>query len=106
VAVLANSPSAEQREMAAHTLGAFDRWGDMTVVQGLITAARRDSVPQVRAASVRALGRMSNRSAAVLSAVHALRGDPDPLVRSEAERAYKILSQPEAAPSNARASVR
>jgi hypothetical protein len=106
VAILATSPSAEQREFAAHTLGAFDRWADQTVIHSLVTAARRDQVPQVRAASVRALGRMSNRSALVLSTVHAMRGDPDPLVRSEAERAYKVLTQPETNASNARAEVR
>ncbi len=106
VCVLSTSPSAELREMAAHTLAALDRSADPEVARGLINAARGDTAPNVRAASIRALARMNNRTAPVLAVVQTLKNDADPLVRYEAERAYRILTQTETTPASTRLSLK
>ena len=90
--VLSKAPSAEEREMAAHTLGALDGPIDPAVIEGLLTAARRDQSPVVRAASIRALARLNIRTAPVLSTMLKLWNDPNALIRAEAERAYRLLT--------------
>jgi HEAT repeat protein len=103
---LSSSPSAEKREMAALYLGSYSRSGDMSVLHGLMNAALGDAVPSVRSASLRALIQLNNRSAPVLTIVQAMRNDDDPLVRSEADRAFKILTQTEITATNTRNGVR
>ena len=93
LANLASSPAVEERKMAALYLAAFTHSNDLTIIQGLMNAALGDAAPSVRAASIQALIRLNNRSAPVLTTVQALRSDADPLVRSAAERAYRILTQ-------------
>ncbi len=92
IAVLHDSIDPEERETAAATLGACDGWSNPKVVQALVEAARSDAAPLVRAASLRSLTRMNVRTLPVATVAQALKTDPDPRVRTEAEQVIKQIS--------------
>jgi hypothetical protein len=74
-----------RREMAAEGLSAMDWQTHPEVVSALVQAAREDPAATVRAACVRCLARMNVRTDPVMSALQALKADPDPRVRHELE---------------------
>ncbi len=92
IGVLRDSIQPEERAKAADVLGACDGWANPGVVQALIEAARSDADPPVRAACLRSLSRMNVRTLPVATIAQALRTDPDPHVRTEAEQVLKQVS--------------
>jgi hypothetical protein len=92
---LRDSIYPSQRELAAGRLASLDWRAHGDAVQALATAAREDPAPMVRAACVRALGRMRCNTAPVLSTLQALKTDGDPRVLHEVEQALAVLA-PEA----------
>jgi hypothetical protein len=80
-----------RRQVAAETLSTSDWHRHPEVVTALVQAAREDPAASVRAACVRCLGRMSANTEPVLAALQALKADPDPDVRHEAEAALAVL---------------
>jgi vesicle coat complex subunit len=58
----------------------------------LITAAKDDPAPTVRATCVRSLANMKANTMPVITTVRNLTSDTDPRVRQEAERALSVLS--------------
>ncbi len=93
IGVLRDSIHPEERARAAEALGACDGWASPNVVQALIEAARSDAEPPVRAACLRSLSRMNVRTLPVATVAQALRTDPDPHVRTEAEQVLKQMGQ-------------
>ncbi|HVS37879.1 MAG TPA: HEAT repeat domain-containing protein [Gemmataceae bacterium] len=91
IAVLHDSINPEEREKAANALGGCDGWANPNVVRGLVEAARSDAAPLVRAACLHSLTRMNIRTLPVATVAQALKTDPDPRVRSEAEQALKQI---------------
>jgi hypothetical protein len=91
LATLRDSLYPSQREWAAEKLTTTDWRTNPDVVAGLVTAAREDPSATVRAGCVRCLAKMSVTTAPVLGTVEALKMDPDPRVRQEAERAATAL---------------
>jgi HEAT repeats len=76
-----------QREWAASQLAAMNWRAEPGVVVTLMTAARSDKAPLVRAACVRSLAGMTGSPLPVADTLVALRQDPDAQVRHEAEKA-------------------
>jgi hypothetical protein len=81
-----------QREWAASRLASFEWRSHGDAVQALVTAARQDPAPLVRAACVRALARMQCNTAPVVSTLQALKTDSDPRVLHEVEQALATLA--------------
>ncbi len=92
VTILRESINPEEREKAADVLAVCDGWANPNVVQALVEAARSDSAPLVRAAALRSLTRMNVRTLPVKTVAEALKTDPDPRVRTEAEAAINQIS--------------
>jgi hypothetical protein len=90
--VLQTSMYPAQREWAANNLATFDCHAYPEVVQALLTAAKTDMAPSVRAACVYGLGKMKAQTEPVVAALHHLRGDSDQRVRQEVERALAKLA--------------
>ena len=61
------------------------------MVQALVEAAKSDAAPIVRAACLRSLTHLNVRTLPVAAAAQALKTDPDPRVRTEAEEALQKL---------------
>jgi hypothetical protein len=76
-----------QREMAIDQLCACDWRTNPHVVQVLLTVAKEDPAPAVRAAAVAGLTRMGVATDAAIATYNQLKTDADPRVRAEAERA-------------------
>jgi hypothetical protein len=93
MATLRDSIYPSQREWAAGTLSALDWHSQPDAVHALVTAAREDPAPTVRAACVRALAKMHATSAPVLTALQGLKTDGDPRVLHEVEAALAELTQ-------------
>lgn len=100
--VLHDSLYPSQREWAAENLSTCDWRSNPQVVPALVTAAREDAAPTVRVACIHYLARMNANSAPVLAALLQLKGDPDPRVRAEAEKAWAFFC---GQPSRATASI-
>lgn len=98
VTLLQTSAFPDQREWAVTSLGNCDGQANPQAVQAVLTAARQDPAPMVRAACIRCLVRMNVNTWQVLDAVQALKGDADPRVKNEADRAMARLV-PSGAPS-------
>jgi hypothetical protein len=81
-----------QREWAADRLSANNWRAEPQVVQALLTSARQDPAPMVRAMCVRALAKMKAGSPEVVAAMQSLKGDGDPRVRTEVEQAVFTLT--------------
>jgi hypothetical protein len=92
MATLRDSIYPSQREWSAGQLASLDWHTHGDAVQALATAAREDPAPLVRAACVRALGRMGCNSAPVLNTLQALKTDGDPRVLHEVEQALASLA--------------
>jgi len=92
LSALNNSLYPDQREHAASQLASVDGKSHPQAVQALVTAARKDSAPTVRANCVRALAKMQVNTPAVVDALQALRNDSDPRVRNEANIALALLA--------------
>jgi hypothetical protein len=90
--VLRDSLYPSQREWAADSLVGQDWRTNPEVLQGLLTAAREDPAPTVRAACVRCLAKMNANTVPVVGTIQALKSDADPRVRSEAEQALGTLT--------------
>jgi hypothetical protein len=90
--VLHDSLYPSQREWAVEGLASVDWHANPHVVQALLTAAREDPAPTVRAACVRGLVRMNVNSLTVVNTLQGLRADYDTRVREEAEEALATLS--------------
>jgi hypothetical protein len=93
-ATLRDSLYPSRREWAAEQLGGRDWRVDTQAVQALLTGARSDPAPMVRAECVRALARMRANTVPVVTVVRALKTDADPRVRQEVEQALAVLGTP------------
>jgi hypothetical protein len=96
LAVLRDSIYPSQRQAAIEQLAGLNWKTHPEVVQSLLTAAREDPAPMVRADCVRGLVRMKANSLEVGSVLEALKADPDQGVRLEVEQAIPLLSSPQA----------
>jgi hypothetical protein len=94
LAALRGSLYPSEREVAADQLGRCASGREPAVVQALVTAARTDPAPLVRACCVRALGRLKANSMPVVAAVQDLKQDADPRVRQAVEEALPVLTAP------------
>lgn len=92
VQTLRQSPYPEYRDWAADNLSTVDGLAHPEVVQALVSGARSDQVPTVRAACVRALGKMRCGTMVVMNTMQAAKTDPDSRVRHEADTALQLLS--------------
>ena len=92
LATLKNSIFPSQREEAAYLLADMDWKTCPQIVDGLVTAAREDPAPLVRAGCVRSLAKMRVNSYPVVSAVQSLKNDADPRVRHEVDEALIVLT--------------
>lgn len=89
--VLRNSIYPFQREWAVDNLSNVDWRSNPEVVQALMSAARKDAAPTVRVMCIRALVKMKVDTVPVVTAIQALRSDPDPRVEHEAQAALTAL---------------
>jgi hypothetical protein len=89
--MLENSMYPSQREWAADKLATYDWRTHNTVVQALVTAAGKDPAATVRAACVRALGKMNVTTVPVITTIQALKSDHDLRVRQEVEQTLAVL---------------
>jgi HEAT repeat protein len=87
VALLRTSLYPSQREYAADCLSRQDCRNQPQVVQALVSAAKDDLAPAVRAGCVRALARLHVNTPTVVAALKAMQADPDGRVRQEVELA-------------------
>jgi HEAT repeats len=93
LAVLRDSLYPSQREWAVDGLASQPGAPSQPqIVQALLSAAKDDPAPTVRAASVRALAQLQLNTVPVATVVQGLKNDPDPRVRREAEMALPVLS--------------
>jgi hypothetical protein len=91
---LRDSIYPSHREWAVNNLATLDGKSNPQVVQALLSAAREDPAASVRASCVRGLARMKVTSAPALAVMQALKGDADPRVRMEVDRALTTLAPP------------
>jgi hypothetical protein len=80
-----------QREWAADRLTSCDWRAEPQVVDGLVTTARVDPAPLVRAGCLRALARMQAACPPAVAIAKELKSDADPRVRQEAEQTLNAL---------------
>jgi hypothetical protein len=92
LAILRDSLYPSQREWAVDGLLARNWRAEPAIVAGLLTAAREDPAPLVRAACVRAVAHMVASPLPVVATVQFLRNDPDARVRQAAEQAAADLA--------------
>jgi hypothetical protein len=97
MATLRGSLYPSQREWAAMKLATLDWRTSPDVVQALVTAAREDPAPTVRACCVHGLGTMKVNTVPVVTALQALKTDGDPRVLHEVEGALAVLAPAPAA---------
>lgn len=89
--MLRESDYPSQREWAADQL-ANSRWqSSPQVVNALLTSAKEDPAPMVRAGCVRALTRMQVNTLPVTGALQQLQGDADPRVRDAVSDALAAM---------------
>ncbi|MSR30771.1 MAG: hypothetical protein EXR99_04620 [Gemmataceae bacterium] len=85
VGILKSAIYPSQREWAAEQLGAMGAQGNPAIGAILLSSAKEDPAPMVRASCLRALRGMKIHNMEVMEAIQALRTDTDPRVRSEAD---------------------
>ena len=90
--LLRDSISPAEREMAAINLNNQDWRNNPEVVQVLVSCARQDPAATVRASCVRTLAVQHVTTEPVLTALNALKNDPDPRVRQEVDQALVRLT--------------
>lgn len=99
--VLKDSLYPSEREWAAEFLSRNDWHRAPEVVQALVSGAKDDPAPAVRAGCVRALARMKVNTYPVVTTVRALKADADPRVRQEVDEALTAMGVPaETRPEN------
>jgi hypothetical protein len=91
MAALRGSLYPSERETAAEQLGRCDWRREPEVVQALVTAARNDPAPMVRACCVRTLAQLKVNTMPVVTTVQDLKKDADPRVRQAVEEALPVL---------------
>jgi hypothetical protein len=89
---LRDSISPAERELAALNLCHQDWRSHPEIVQVLLSSARQDPAATVRAGCIHSLAMQNLHTEPVLTTLNALKGDPDPRVRQEAEQALIRLS--------------
>jgi hypothetical protein len=92
LSLLRDSLYPSQREWAAGRLAAGKGINNPQVVQALLTAAKEDPAPPVRAACIRSLVKLNAATLPVIEALQAMQGDTDATVRREAELALANLT--------------
>jgi hypothetical protein len=92
--VLRESIYPSEREWAVEHLGDCNWKTEPAVVQALMTSAKDDPAPTVRAACVRVLGRLKVNTVPVVETVKRLQTDPDARVRQEVEQSLPVLIAP------------
>jgi hypothetical protein len=90
--VLQSSGVPAQREWAAGRLRVCDAQMHPYVVESLVTAARTDGAPMVRAAAIASLAQMKANTPPVMVTLENARQDRDPRVRDEAIQAVRLLT--------------
>jgi HEAT repeat protein len=93
IQVLRDSILPSEREMAVDQLLRCDWRQQPEVLDAVVKAARTDPAAVVRAACVRALGKMKANTVPVVATVTALKDDPDIRVRQEVEQALPLLTR-------------
>jgi hypothetical protein len=96
ITTMRDSIYPSQREWAAGQLATADWRTHADVLHALLTGAREDPAPTVRAACVRALARMNANSTQVVSTLQTLKMDGDPRVLHEVEEALATLTPTDA----------
>jgi hypothetical protein len=91
VAILRDSLYPSQRGDAAQALANQDWRAQPQLVEALVKAAKEDPAPIVRAECVHSLAHMGAATLPVVKVCQALKADPDPRVRKEAEQALLAL---------------
>jgi hypothetical protein len=101
VAMLHDSVYPSQREWAALKLATLEWRSNPDAVLALLTAAREDPAPSVRAACIHGLAQMRVNTLPVVNTIQGLKGDADPRVQRAVEEALATLAPgaPAAAPS-------
>jgi hypothetical protein len=94
LATLRDSLYPSERELAVDALRKCDWRQEPMVVEALVKSAKGDPAPAVRAACVRTLGQMRANLVPVVTAIGALRSDPDLRVRQAATEALGSLMAP------------
>jgi hypothetical protein len=89
--VLRDSAYPAQREWAAMNLASQDLRMHAEILTALLTAARQDSAPTVRAACIHGLARQRVNGEAFLTCLNALKKDSDPRVRLEVDQALALV---------------
>jgi hypothetical protein len=93
LAVLRDSLYPSQREWAADSLAAQrGSHSQPQVVAGLLSAAKEDPAPTVRAGCVRAIAQLKINTLPAVAVVQSLKNDPDARVRREVEQALPVLT--------------
>lgn len=92
VQTLRESIYPSQREFAAESLSHIDWRTHPQVFDALLSAAREDPAPTVRACCVRCLAGMNVNSTLVTMTLQGLRNDADPRVRTEVEQALAKMA--------------
>jgi len=95
---LRDSMYPSQREWAADQLIAGEGRNNPQVMQALVTGAREDPAPTVRAGCVRCLVKMKAADPGTVATLMALKSDHDIRVRHEAEEALLVLAPGLASP--------
>ena len=98
--MLSESDFPSQREWAAEQLAALNWRVRPEVAQGLVTAAKGDPAPMVRACCVRSLMKMQANTVPVVTAVQELKNDADPRVRDAVGEALAAFGVAPAVPGN------
>src|SRR5262249_41670502 len=94
VTQLKRSLLPSEREMAAEALARCDWRMEPQIVDALVQSAKVDPAPVVRAACVRALGKMKANTVPVVHAVQTMKADQDARVRHEVEQTLAVLTKP------------
>jgi hypothetical protein len=79
------------REWAADRLGGFDWRTHPEVVQSLVTTAKDDPAPMVRAGCVRSLAKMKVNTVDVVAVLEQMEKDSDPRVRTEVQQCLALV---------------
>jgi hypothetical protein len=88
---LAHGKSCEEGLAAAFSLANSNWKAHPEVVRALITAALRSPMLPVRVTAIRCLAGIRVNNVTVRNSLQALKTDPDPSVRAEAEQALNSL---------------
>jgi len=94
VSVLQSSGVPAQREWAAARLEVVDPAAHPFAVEALVTAAKTDPMPAVRARAIRTLSLMGAHTPSVLALFRQAARDADPRIREQAVEALQLFGVP------------